>query len=58
MRRRRKVRPHIRAAAQRSLLWLLFGVLIISGAAVGTHILSRGSGVIPYQAYKPSAVVR
>ncbi|WP_331308943.1 MULTISPECIES: hypothetical protein [Methylobacteriaceae] len=32
-RRRRKVRPHIRAAAQRTMLWALLGVLLLGSCA-------------------------
>lgn len=40
-RRRRKVRPHIRAAAQRTMLWALFGVLLLSSCA-GLCLITLG----------------
>ncbi|APX84423.1 hypothetical protein BV511_06630 [Methylorubrum extorquens] len=48
-RQRRKVRPHIRAAAQRTMLWALLGVLLLStGAGICLTTLGNRATLTPY----------
>ncbi|GJE79980.1 hypothetical protein HNR51_005260 [Methylorubrum thiocyanatum] len=49
--RRRKVRPHIRAAAQKTMLWALLGVLLL-GSCVGLCLTTLGhqAALVPYAA--------
>ena len=48
-RRRRKVRPHIRTAAQRTMLWALLGVLLLgTGAGLCLTTLGDRAALTPY----------
>ncbi|WP_331308927.1 MULTISPECIES: hypothetical protein [Methylobacteriaceae] len=40
-RRHRKVRPHIRTAAERTMRWALFGVLLL-GSCAGLCLIALG----------------
>ncbi|ACS43021.1 hypothetical protein C0214_06135 [Methylobacterium sp. DM1] len=48
-RQRRKVRPHIQAAARRTMLWALLGVLLLGTAAgICLTMLGDRAALTPY----------
>ncbi|GJE78530.1 hypothetical protein [Methylorubrum suomiense] len=50
--RRRKVRPHIRTAARKTMLWALLGVLLLgSCAGLCLTMLGHRASMVPYVAH-------